>query len=105
MQFTDQNFKQEVEESKDLVLVDFFADWCGPCKILKPILEELIKDYEGKKGVKIGKLNVDESKETAEKYNVMGIPTIILFRDGKIIEQVTGVQSKESLQEMIEKNK
>ncbi|PIR13850.1 thioredoxin [Candidatus Falkowbacteria bacterium CG11_big_fil_rev_8_21_14_0_20_39_10] len=103
MELNDQNFKQEAEEGKGLVLVDFFAPWCGPCKLMGPIIEELAKDYKDK-GIKIAKLNVDESKKTAEKYEVLGIPTIILFKDGKILEQMTGYQSKEALEEMINKN-
>lgn len=103
MIFTDQNFKQEVEENKGLTLVDFFAEWCGPCKLLAPVINELIEEYKGK-SVKIGKLNVDENKETANKYNIMGIPAIIIFKDGKIIKQLTGYQPKEALKELIDKN-
>lgn len=103
MELNDQNFKQEVEENKGLVLVDFFAPWCGPCKLMGPIIDELAKDYKDKE-IKIVKLNVDESKKTAEKYDVLGIPTIILFKDGKIAEQMTGYQSKETLEEVINKN-
>ena len=104
MQFTDQNFKNEVEEEKKgLILVDFFAPWCSPCVLMAPIIEELTEDYK-EKSVKIGKLNVEENKQTAEKYNIMGIPTIILFKDGKIIEQITGYQGKDVLQQLIDKN-
>jgi len=103
MTFTDQNFKTEVEAQKGLILVDFFAPWCNPCKLMAPIIEDLIKEYEDKP-VKIGKLNVDENKKTAEKYNIMGIPAIILFKDGKIIEQITGYQDKEMLEQLIDKN-
>lgn len=103
MIFTDQNFKQEVEENKGLTLVDFFAEWCGPCKLLAPVINELIEEYKGK-SVKIGKLNVDENKETANKYNIMGIPAIIIFKEGKIIKQLTGYQPKEALKELIDKN-
>ncbi len=104
MIFTDQNFKNEVEQAKSLVLVDFYADWCGPCKLMVPVIEELIKEYEGKEGVKIGKLNVDESSATAQKYNIMGIPTLILFKNGKQAEQLVGYKSKEDLKEIIDKN-
>lgn len=103
MIFTDQNFKQQAEEQRGLILVDFFAPWCGPCKLMAPIIDELIEEYQGK-DITIGKLNVDENKKTAEKYNVMGIPTLILFKNGKTIEQVTGFQDKESLKTMIDKN-
>jgi len=104
MQFTDQNFKQEVGESKKLVLVDFFAPWCGPCKLMGPVIEELSQDYKDDENVKIGKLNVEENKEVAEKYGIMSIPAIILFRDGKIVEQTTGLQSKQALKDLIDKN-
>ncbi len=103
MVFTDQNFKQEVEDGNELVLVEFYAPWCGPCKMMAPIIEELIEDYK-EKDVKIGKLNVDENQTSAEKYNVMGIPTIALFKGGKVIEQVTGFRAKEDLKEMIDKH-
>lgn len=103
MIFTNQNFKQEVEENKGLTLVDFFAEWCGPCKLLAPIINELVEEYKGK-SVKIGKLNVDENKEIANKYNIMGIPAIIIFKDGKVVEQLTGYQPKEILKELIDKN-
>ncbi|MFH1427796.1 MAG: thioredoxin [Patescibacteria group bacterium] len=103
MIFTDQNFKEEVENSQNLVLVDFYAPWCGPCKLMAPIIDELIEENKDK-NVKIGKINVDENKENAEKYNVMGIPTLILFKGGKIVHQATGAQSKEMLQNWIDKN-
>ncbi len=103
MEFNKENFKQEVEEGKGLVLVDFFAPWCGPCKLMLPIIGELIQDNKDK-AVKIGELNVDENQEIAGEYNVMGIPTFILFKEGKIIEQITGYQSKDFLQELIDKN-
>lgn len=104
MQFTDQNFKQEVEENKGVVLVDFFAEWCGPCKVQGPIIEELAEEYKGKDGIKIGKLNIDENQETAQKFNVMSIPTLILFKDGKPLETLVGMQDKDSLKELISKS-
>ena len=96
MEFTDKNFNEEVLKSKVPALVDFWAPWCGPCRMQGPIIEELEKDYAGKP-VKIGKLNVDENGDVAQKYGVMSIPTLLLFKDGKIVEQMVGVQSKESL--------
>lgn len=99
--FTDDNFEKEVLESKKPVLVDLYADWCGPCKILSPLIEELAKEYKGK-GIKIGKLNVDGSPDTATKYHVMSIPTLLFFKDGEVVEQMVGVQSKEDLKKKIE---
>ena len=104
MQFTDQNFQQEVEESKDLVLVDFFAEWCGPCKVMGPIIEELAEEYKDKEGVKIGKVNIDENQAIAQKFNVMSIPTLILFKDGKPAETLVGLQDKGGLKELIDKS-
>jgi thioredoxin 1 len=103
MVFTDQNFKQEVEDSSDLVLVDFFAPWCGPCKMLGPIIEELINDNAGKK-VKIGKINVDENQTFAEKYGVMGVPTMLFIKNGEIKDKIVGLRSKSEIQNIIEKN-
>ncbi|MBU4331953.1 thioredoxin [Patescibacteria group bacterium] len=102
MQFTDQNFEQEVIKSETPVLVDFFADWCGPCQMMHPIIEELAEEMKDKK-VKIGKLNVDEAPETAGKYNVMSIPTLIIFKGGEPVETMAGAQSKEALVEKLEK--
>jgi thioredoxin 1 len=93
---TDQNFSTEVLQSPIPVLVDFWAVWCGPCKMQNPILEELEKLYEGK--VKIGKLNVDDNQASASNYGVMSIPTLLLFKGGQVIKQWVGVQSKETLQ-------
>ncbi len=103
MQLNEQNFKQEVEDSIDPVLVDFFAQWCGPCQLMAPIIEELAEEYKGK-NIKIAKLNIDENSKIAEKYNVMSIPTIILFDKGKVISQIVGYCSKEDLKQLIDKN-
>ena len=102
VQITDQNFQEEVLDSKGLVLVDFWAAWCGPCVMLGPIIEELAKDLEGK--VKVGKLNVDENQESSMKYQVMSIPSVLLFKDGELIETFVGVRPKESYMEVIENN-
>ncbi len=100
--FTDANFKTEVLESKTPVFVDFWAPWCGPCQMMGPLVDELAKENEGK-NVKIGKCNVDENSETAGAYNVMSIPTFLLFKDGEVVDQVTGGVQKEKLKEMIAK--
>lgn len=94
--FTDKNFEAEVVSAKTLVLADFWASWCGPCKVMGPIIEQLAEEFTGKP-VKIGKINVDENPDMAAKYNVMSIPTLIFFKDGHEIEQSVGVQSKDAL--------
>lgn len=93
--FTDQNFKEKVLGAKVLVLVDFWAPWCGPCQMQGPIVEEVAKELEPK--VKVGKLNVDENPNTASQYQIMSIPTLIIFKDGKVTERLIGLQSKEVL--------
>lgn len=92
---TDANFDTEVVKSNMPVLVDFWAVWCGPCRFQDPILEEIGKEYEGK--VKIAKLNVDDNPQTAGKFGVMSIPTLMLFSGGKVVKTMIGVQSKETL--------
>jgi len=97
--FTDQNFEKEVLKSEMAVLVDFWAPWCGPCQMVGPVIEELAKENEGK--VKVGKLNVDENPQTAAKYGVMSIPTVILFKEGKEVGRKIGFEGKESLVKLI----
>jgi thioredoxin 1 len=92
---TDSNFEAEVIQSDTPVLVDFWAEWCAPCRMVAPVLEELAVEFAGK--VKIAKLNVDANRETAAKYDIMSIPTVILFRDGLAAKQVVGALPKESL--------
>jgi len=101
--FTDGNFNQEViEASKNQpVLVDFYADWCGPCKIQGPIVDEVAEAMEGKAAV--GKLNTESERQTAEAYNVMSIPTILVFKDGEVQETLVGVQAKDGLVETLNK--
>lgn len=96
---TDKNFTEEVVHSAAPVMVDFYADWCGPCKMLAPLVDELAKEYEGK--AKIFKLNVDESMDTAQTYGVMSIPTLIFFKDGKEVDRTVGGLSKEALEERL----
>lgn len=102
IEITDANFKSEVTDSEIPVLVDFWAPWCGPCKTVAPVLEELAKEYDGK--VKVVKLNVDENQSTASEFGVRSIPTLILFKAGKVLEQTIGVQPKENLKQMVEKS-
>jgi len=97
---TDQNFEQEVLKSKQPALVDFYADWCGPCQMIAPVIEELARDMAGK--AKVGKLNVDENQAIVQKYNVMSIPTLIFFKSGREVDRVMGVQSKEELAKKLE---
>ncbi|MEK7447361.1 MAG: thioredoxin [Patescibacteria group bacterium] len=92
---TDKSFEGEVLKSEGVYMVDFWAPWCGPCRMIGPIVEELAKDFDGK--AKIGKLNVDECPETAGKYGVMSIPTVMIFKGGKPVETFVGVQPKEVL--------
>ena len=102
-QFSDDNFQQEVVEAskQQPVLVDFFADWCGPCKMQAPIIDELAQDMEGK--AVVGKLDIDQYQQTASQYNVMSIPTIIVFKDGEAQETLTGMRDKDSLTETLNK--
>ncbi len=97
MEFNEGNFKQEVLESKKVALVDFWAPWCGPCQMMGPVIDQVSE--EAGEDFKVGKLNVDENQSVAQEYNVMSIPTIIIFKNGEIIKQMTGVQSKEALLE------
>jgi len=99
---TKDNFEDEVLKSDIPVLVDFWASWCGPCRAIAPIIDELANDFYGK--VKVGKINVDEQGELAAKFRIMSIPTIMLFKGGQTVEKVVGARSKEDFAELIEKN-
>ncbi len=102
-QFTDKNFQKEALESDIPVLVDFYADWCGPCKMVAPIVNELAEEYQGV--FKIGKLNVDQEPETATKYRVMTIPTLLFIKNGNVVDTVVGVVTKKALQDKLDAHK
>lgn len=99
---TDADFNSEVLETKGVVLVDFYADWCGPCQMLSPVIEELAIELEGK--AKVVKVNVDNAAETARKYGIMSIPTLLLFKNWELVETMMWVQGKEVLASKIEEN-
>lgn len=99
---TDATFQTEVLDSKGLTLIDLWAPWCGPCVMLSPILEELAEEMKDK--VKVIKMNVDENPQTAQAHQVMSIPTVMLFKDGKLVEKLIGVQAKQSYIEVINKH-
>jgi thioredoxin 1 len=100
LELTDKNFEQEVMKSDKPVLVDFWATWCGPCQMMGPIIEELSKEMEGK--VKIGKLEVDSNPEIAEKYEIMSIPVLKVFKGGQVVKEFVGLQNKEILKKELE---
>ncbi|VFP81665.1 thioredoxin [Buchnera aphidicola] len=101
IELTDQNFKKEVFLASKYVLVDFWADWCGPCKILSPILEEIANEYLKK--IIVGKINIDTNKKIPIKYSIRGIPTLLLFNKNKIIGTKIGVLSKTELKDFLDK--
>ncbi len=96
----EQSWKDEVTNSELPVVVDFWAEWCAPCRMITPVLEEISKEYEGK--IKVGKLNVDENSAIAGEYRIMGIPTLLFFRSGKLVDKLVGVVPKKALQDKIE---
>ena len=99
---TDKNFKNDVLDSSKPVLVDFWAEWCGPCKMIAPVLDQLAGDYDGQ--LKICKMDVDSNKETPAKYGIRGIPTLMIFKNGAMEDQTVGALSKPDLEAFIKKN-
>ena len=99
---TDAEFDSSVLQSEKPVILDFWAEWCQPCKVLAPTVEEIAGEYENI--IKVGKLNVDDNQTTATKYGIRGIPTLLFFKGGKVIQQVTGVKSKAEIKKIIDEN-
>ena len=100
LKLTKKNFQSEVLESDVPVLVDFWANWCGPCKMMIPVLEEFAKEQEGK--IKVGKVNVDEQEELASEYGIMSIPALLLFKNGKLVNSMVGAQPREDIAAMLD---
>ena len=100
-QATDGNFEPEILKSEVPVMVDFWAPWCGPCHVIGPVIEELAAEYAGR--VKVAKMNVDDNPATPSQYGIRGIPTVILFKDGKVFDQIVGAVPKSKVEEMIKK--
>ena len=97
--FTTENFDAEVLKADKPVLVDFYADWCGPCKMMAPVVEKLAQDFEGT--AVVGKLNVDENEEIAMRYGAITIPTLIVFKNGEVVKKTVGLQPREDVEQML----
>lgn len=97
---TSKNFEEEVSKSEVPVLLDFWASWCGPCKMVSPIVDDVANEVEGK--AKVGKINVDEEQELASAFKIMSIPTLVVIQNGKLVKQAVGVRSKEEILEMLQ---
>lgn len=100
LELTDSNFSSEVESSSEPVLVDFWAEWCGPCRMIGPIVEELAGEYEGK--AKIGKVNVDVNPEVSVKYGIRSIPALLIFKDGEVVDQIIGAVPKNQIKKQLD---
>lgn len=102
IELTDASFEAEVLNATTPVLVDFWAPWCGPCRLMAPVVEQLSKELEGK--VKVAKMNVDENNKYAQQFGIMSIPTFLVFKGGKVVEQMIGVVEKDDMKEKVEKH-
>ena len=100
VQFTDTNFEQEVLNSEQPVLVDFWAEWCGPCRLLAPVIDDLAEEYKGK--VKVGKVDTDANRDVSLRYGISAIPTVILFRDGKVAQKFVGLRQEKEFKEVLD---
>ncbi|PWN07736.1 thioredoxin [Rhodohalobacter mucosus] len=100
LELTDTNFSDEVETSSDPVLVDFWAEWCGPCRMVGPIVEELAGEYEGK--AKIGKVNVDTNPQVSVKYGIRSIPALLIFKNGQVVDQIIGAVPKSQIKKQLD---
>lgn len=98
--FTNENFEAEVIKSDIPVLVDFYADWCGPCKMMMPVVEKMAEVYDGK--IKVGKINADDNGAIAGKYNIMSIPSFLIFKNGEVINSATGAMSADALAKLLD---
>jgi thioredoxin 1 len=102
VEITDSNFQNEVLQSDMPVLLDFWAEWCGPCKMVSPVVEELAKEYDGK--LKVGKVDVDSNQQTSMQYGIRSIPTLLIFKGGKVVDQLIGAVPKKMLAEKVAKH-
>lgn len=100
VEITDSNFNEEVLQSSGIVLVDVFATWCGPCRVMSPIIDEIAREYEGR--IKVGKLDVDKNPNIPSKYNILSVPTLLFFKNGQLMDQQIGLISKQALKRKID---